>query len=262
MKTKRKLIAGLSAAAGALGCISSTSFADAADELNSFEATSDNVKILGRAKYIGSADALWFGLTGAGVEFDFTGTTAVLNISADSAASSDSSPARIAIYADGEIYSDTTTLISPKDYEVDFDERGTHTVRLIKLSECLNGTIRLNEIRTDSETIAPTESKSRKIEFIGDSITCGYGVDAASGTFSTKTEDGSKTYAYKTAQKLDADYSMVCFSGYGVISGYSNNGNRSASRCMPDYYGKLGNSWGTFDDGKRIRKEEWDFAAD
>ena len=156
MKAERKLIAGLSAAAIALSCMSFASFADVAVELNSFEATSDNVKILGRAKYMEDAGALWFGLTDAGVEFDFTGTTAVLNISADSAASSDSSPARIAIYADGKLYKDTTTMITPRDYEVKFDENSAHTVRLMKLSECPNGTIRLNEIKTDSESIAPT----------------------------------------------------------------------------------------------------------
>lgn len=261
MKAERKLIAGLSAAAIALSCMSFASFADAAVELNSFEATSDNVKILGRAKYMEDAGALWFGLTDAGVEFDFTGTTAVLNISADSAASSDSSPARIAIYADGKLYKDTTTMITPRDYEVKFDENSTHTVRLMKLSECPNGTIRLNEIKTDSESIAPTAEGGRKIEFIGDSITCGYGVDATSGGFSTKTEDGSKTYAYKTAQKLNADYSMVSFSGYGIISGYSNNGKRSTQQCVPDYYDKLGNSWGAFSDGKYIQNETWDFAG-
>ncbi len=260
MKAEKKLIAGLSAAAIALSCMSFASFADDAAKLNSFEATKENVKILGRAKYMEEADALWFGLTDAGVEFKFTGTTAVLNIAADSAASSDGSPARIAIYADGELYKDTTTLITPRDYEVKFDESGEHTVRMMKLSECPNGTLRINEIKTDSEKIEPTAAAEKKIEFIGDSITCGYGVDGTSGGFSTKTEDGSKTYAYKAAQKLDADYSMVSFSGYGIISGYSNNGKRSTQQCVPDYYGKLGNSWGSFGDGKYIQKEDWDFS--
>lgn len=56
-----------------------------------------------------------------------------------------------------------------------------------------------------------------------DSITCGYGVDDEdrSHQFSTKTEDATKAYAYKTAQLLNADYSLVSYSGHGVVLGYT-----------------------------------------
>lgn len=49
------------------------------------------------------------------------------------------------------------------------------------------------------------------MEFIGDSITCGYGVDDPDKEhhFKTATEDVTKAYAYKTALALNADYSMV-----------------------------------------------------
>ena len=52
--------------------------------------------------------------------------------------------------------------------------------------------------------------KPLKIEVIGDSITCGYGVDDEDENhqFTTATEDVTKAYAYKTAKALDAEYSI------------------------------------------------------
>lgn len=259
MKAERKLIAGLSAAAIALSCMSMASFAED-PALNSFEATSDNVRILGRAKYMTSADALWFGLTNAGIEYNFTGTTTAVNITADSSAHSNDNPARIKIFADNQLYLDALTTEETADFTVNFEESGVHTVKLIKVSESENGSLRINEIKADSDSITPTEPQSRKIEFIGDSITCGYGVDGKSGGFSTKTEDGSKTYAYKAAQKLNADYSMVSFSGFGILSGYTTDGVRNTTSTLPQYYDKLGFSWyNQFgSDNTQLKNVEWD----
>lgn len=95
-------------------------------------------------------------------------------------------------------------------------------MKVIKLSESCNSTIGIKDINVVSENgIHPSKNKTHKIEFIGDSITCGYGVDAKdqNESFKTDTEDFSKTYAYKTAEALDADYSVVSYSGYGVVSG-------------------------------------------
>lgn len=84
--------------------------------------------------------------------------------------------------------------------------------------------------------------KKYLIEFVGDSITCGYGVDAKdqNENFKTLTENFSKTYAYLAAQALDADYSVVAFSGHGIISGYSGDGTKNAEGTLPKYYTKLG----------------------
>ena len=53
---------------------------------------------------------------------------------------------------------------------------------------------------------ANKEEKDIKIEFIGDSITCGYGIDEMNekGYFSTATENFTKSYAYITAENLGA----------------------------------------------------------
>ena len=76
---------------------------------------------------------------------------------------------------------------------------------------------------------------AHKIEFIGDSITAGYGVDdeVKEHGFSTATEDVTKTYAYKTAAALQADYSIVAYSGHGIISGYTGDGEKNTGLLIP-----------------------------
>lgn len=55
------------------------------------------------------------------------------------------------------------------------------------------------------------------------------------GGFKNSTENGSKTYAYKTAQNFDADYSIVSVSGIGVVSGYTSAGVLNSESTMPQY---------------------------
>ena len=78
---------------------------------------------------------------------------------------------------------------------------------------------------------------ARKIEFIGNSITCGYGVEAtdASMPFSNETENHYYTYAAITARTLKAQYLVVARSGIGIYRNY--NGPRTGSPdCMPAMY--------------------------
>ena len=61
----------------------------------------------------------------------------------------------------------------------------------------------------------------RRIEFIGDSLTCGLGSEDSGGTIQDrcKTEDGANTYAALTARAVGADYQVVSVSGWGVAAG-------------------------------------------
>jgi len=230
-------------------------------EVNSFKPSKENVKILGRAKYDEEGGYLWFGTTTAGIEFKFKGKTATIEVYADSSSRESSNPARYAIYADNKLYVDDLISKENSELTVEFDKSGEHVVRFIKLSECANGTLRITGVKANASKIQPTEPGKKKIEFIGDSITCGYGVDGTEGAFSTKTEDGSKTYAYKVAQKFDADFSLFAFSGFGIISGYTTDGKRNTVSTVPQYYDKLGFSWYTQfgSDNTQIKETDWDF---
>lgn len=230
---------------------------------NNYKATNENVKLLGRTYY--DADKLYCALSGTGIEFTFTGTKCNITVAGDSNsanAGSADNHARVGIYVNGERVIDDMVDNKEEVYEVfKSDTPQDVTVSLVKLSESPMSTIAITDISVTGTPIKPTENKEKLIEFIGDSITCGYGIDDPNKAhhFSTKTEDVTKAFAYKTAQALGADYSLVSFSGYGIISGYSNGDKKVSEQALPQYYTKLGYSWaanGSF----KPSDIEWDFS--
>lgn len=70
---------------------------------------------------------------------------------------------------------------------------------------------------------SPAPLPSRKIEFIGNSITCGYGIEAAdaSAPYTEETANYYLTYAAKTARWLKAQAYVVARSGIGVYRNYN-----------------------------------------
>ena len=93
----------------------------------------------------------------------------------------------------------------------------------------------------------------RKIEFIGNSMMCGYGIEADNGKedFSFATENHYYSFAAQAARMLKADYNAMIRSGYGVYRNYG--GPRSGSdNCIPNLYDRT-----LFYDAE----EKWDFAS-
>lgn len=220
------------------------------------------VKVLGRADFAG--DTLWMVHSGSGAEFTFVGTRATITMQCDSTImESKDSQARIAIYVNDECVVDEMIDKMDKTYTVfESETQEECTIKVIKLSEAAQSTVGIKSIEVESVgDIQPTPRKEHYIEFIGDSITCGYGVEDEDRNhhFSTKTENVMKTYAYKTAEALDADYSMVSFSGYGIVSGYSATGEKQGEQILSLYYEKLGFSYGTYV-GQSPSDTAWDFA--
>lgn len=77
-----------------------------------------------------------------------------------------------------------------------------------------------------------------KIEFIGNSITCGYGTEAQSEKerFSYDTENHTLGYAYLTARELGADFNMVCRSGIGIYRNFGGKAEGDSLGIMPLEY--------------------------
>lgn len=207
----------------------------------------NEIKALGRTFV--SYDTLWLCMSGTGLEFTFTGDNLDITVIGDTTASGSnaSTQARIGVYVDGKRIADEMINEAEKTISV-VKGNGDKSVavRIVKLSESANSVcgIKLPTL-ADGEKIEAVPEKERRIEFIGDSITCGYGVDdeVKEHHFSTETEDFTKTYAYKAAEKLDAEYSVFAASGYGIISGYSGNGSKVDAQTIPQYYEKLGFSY-------------------
>lgn len=227
-------------------------------EEKTYRAAAENVKLTGRS--LDDGEAVWLVQSGAAAEFTVTASKAYVTLAGDDFIKSDEKyRPRYAVFVDGEQVADD--LMSDTEKEITLFEGSTQrtaNVKVIHLSEANNGAVGIKDIKTVSSALKPVEPVPQKelcIEFIGDSITCAYGVEASSNydSFSTSTENFMKSYAYLTAQKLGADYSAVSYSGHGIISGYTSSGDKETESLVPDFYtyiGKLGNY-----------KEPWDFTS-
>ena len=224
-----------------------------------------NVKLLGRA--LVRDDILRLTLSGTGCEFTFTGCKLALTVGVDNDCFNDGrrcNMPRIAILCDGHII--VKKLIEQRSERFDIvssETPVTKTIRIVKLSECAFSHAEVSPAETDDgAVIAPTADKPLKIEFIGDSITCGYGVDDSNlqSEFSCEAENAMKSYAYIAADLLGADYSLFSYSGYGIISGYSGDGVRNTRELLPPYYESCGFSYSSVN-GTKLQDIPWDFSA-
>lgn len=94
-------------------------------------------------------------------------------------------------------------------------------VRIVKYSEIAFGAMGIRYLLVDdTAALRPLPDKKHKIEFIGDSITCGYGIEGVWNVdvFNTPQENPYKNYALCTARALGADYQLVSWSGIGLIT--------------------------------------------
>ena len=225
-----------------------------------FAADGQHVKMLGRTHT--EDGILWLAHSASGVEFTMTGTSASVTLAADNMCGQEAKRPRFAAYVNGERVVDEMLSQSMQSLEIfTYDAEQEVTVTLIKLSEAAESTCGIVGIDVTSVgDIAPTAGKALRIEFIGDSITCGYGVDDEDRDhhFATSTEDATKAYAYKTAQLLDADYSLVSYSGNGIVSGYTTQGNQVKAQRVPMFYEEFARSAGSYN-GYSVSSTPWDF---
>ena len=227
------------------------------DTINTFKLSEDNAKHIGRT-YTDSEGTVWLSHSATALEFTFTGTKASVTVCEDIVYGAGSEP-RFAVYVDDERVQDI--LLKEKEKTIDFysaDSAKETKVKIIKLSEAANSIFGVKSVSANTTDLVPTEKKNLKIEFIGDSITCGYGVDdeVKENHFSTATEDATRAYAYKTAMNLDADYSLVSFSGHGIISGYTGDGKKQDQQLVPPFYEKIARNYS----GSKIVENDWDFS--
>ncbi len=225
---------------------------------SSFPVTEDHVKYVGRDLY--KDGTLWLVQSGSAVEFTVNARSASVTLKGDSSISNgEEHRPRYAVIVDGEIISDATMGKAEETVEL-FSGTSPRSaeVKIIHLSEANNGAVGVSEIKADSNAAAPVrpvKEKDLRIEFIGDSITCAYGVEGESQyeNFKTTTENFMKSYAYLTAQKLGAEYSAVSYSGHGIVSGYSSDGTKVTGQLVPPYYENYGSM--------KDYATPWDFSA-
>jgi len=112
-----------------------------------------------------------------------------------------------------------TQVLAPKPgadyYTIDLGSDKAHQVRLVKRTEPFVGTTRFLGFDTPNGRLLRAVRKSRHIQFIGDSITCAYGNEGANQNekFRPETENAYMSYASIAARSLDADVTILAWSG-------------------------------------------------
>ena len=110
-------------------------------------------------------------------------------------------------------------------------EYGEHTIRVYKKSECLVSKVAVKSLSTDGEfkTVKAKEF-DLKMEFYGDSVTCGYAVESPDfyEKFNTRTENSLMSYANYSANELNADVSLISCGGYPMYKSKYSDG------CSPN----------------------------
>ena len=99
------------------------------------------------------------------------------------------------------------------------------TIKILKRTESSVSFLAIKEVYVDE--ILPLEKEDKfKIEFYGDSLTCGFGnlSNNPEEKFKTETESFLDSYAYLLSQKLNADYSAICVSGFPIYKSRWNEG--------------------------------------
>ena len=135
-----------------------------------------------------------------------------------------------------KIMSSTTTYSLATDLS-----NTTHTISLTKRTESSVGKSAFKGFYIEGNSLlTPDAMPINKIEFIGDSWTCGYGNELA-GTggqyvgFNSVNEDNYSAWGAITSRRLNAQYHCTAYSGRGM---YRNNSG-STSGVIPQVYPRI-----------------------
>lgn len=131
---------------------------------------------------------------------------------------------------------------------------GVHSVSIHKCTEGNEGKTTLHEILLDEgASLLPSINKERyKIEFIGNSITCGFGTETNNPQekYTPETENSYHSYAAITSRYFDADYVLTAHSGIGVVHNYGDKKGLSEYTMLHRFFNTLDNT----------KDENWDFS--
>lgn len=118
-----------------------------------------------------------------------------------------------------------------------------HKVRIYKRTEGNQGigTFKGIVISEKGEILPWKEISTRKIEFIGNSITCGYGTEGLSKSerWKPSTENNYFSYAPIMARAFNADYHITAHSGEGAVRNYGYKEKVSPTGTMPRRFNRV-----------------------
>jgi len=123
----------------------------------------------------------------------------------------------VQIAIDGKPYSVIELKPGTGVYRIVDKVFGNHRIDIVKRTEAGSGTLQFQEFQlAQGALMLPIRDRlNRRIEMIGDSISCGYGNEGKNQNehFSPSTENAYLTYGAIAARALDAEYVCIAWSG-------------------------------------------------
>lgn len=184
------------------------------------------IKTQGRTGLVGTGMSMdW---TGSGVEFNADCRGNILfNLTVQSVYQC----AYLTLYVDGICMNRFEAKTSSDKREVVKLEvstnltEGNHNICLYNDTECSRALVSLESIQMYGHLTEPPKNKDLLIEYVGDSYLTGYGnlvETQTTGDILSNTpsiSDGMQSLGVLTAKELNADYSVLAVSGYGLVCG-------------------------------------------
>lgn len=199
-----------------------------------------------RGRHTEEEGMLAFDWTNSGFAFNFTGTGFIISLGAYN----HDCPAYVKITVDGKQSGRFAVVNGSEKLIVEGLSDKRHRVTVLKVTEgepkLKFDTVTL--LGNGAELRNPPFNSPRRIEFIGDSITCGYGVLGlhTDPTYLTYQQDGTRSYAGITAERFGADARFIAISGKGIVCNC--NGDRSDIKAG-EYYNMQSRTGGICNDG-------------
>ena len=159
-----------------------------------------------------------FGWPGTRVVARFSGTGADIRLSESPSGSDGTSMYDVLV--DGATRTSPLVLTQgPATYSLAAGlSSGEHVVELRRRTEGRVGTTQLLGFTPNGSLLSPPPALGRRIEFVGDSETNGYGIEGiAPCSFSAATQNEGKAYPALVAKELAAERATISFSGKGVL---------------------------------------------
>lgn len=177
-------------------------------------------------------EALRWSWSGSGAAISFTGTACSLRLAGAGAI--------YGVWVDGK-------EVAPLDLTKNVDSIHAlatglpdrkHTIEIRQRTEAFLSVSRFRGFRIAGRAGTAPKPPARRIEFYGNSITCGYGILDTSNAnpFSPQTQNEGRTFAALAADALHAERSTVCWSGKGVLQ---NHGRDTVQPTLPRLHRRI-----------------------
>lgn len=191
--------------------------------------TSEKIQYLGRIAHTDSMSSFYWSGTSAQIKFEGTALNALMHDE------SGNNYYNVIINGDSIVLLRTTN--EKKLYALAENlPHGEHTVQLFKRTEYDQGKTDFYgfQLNKGAKILAPEPLSNRKIEFYGNSITCGYAVEDYEGLDRPDSiyTNNYLSYAAITARHYNAQYHCIAKSGIGITVSWF-------PYIMPDIYDQL-----------------------